>query len=44
MKKFVLLISIMLNILKIDDLLMILTDDKVKDFVAINFSEYFKSK
>ena len=34
----------MLNILKIDDLLMILTDDKVKDFVAINFSEYFKSK
>ena len=28
---------------KIDDYLNILTDEKVKDFVAINFSEYFKS-
>ena len=28
---------------KIDDYLKILTDEKVKDFVAINFCEYFKS-
>ena len=28
--------------LKIDDYLKILTDEEVKDFVAINFSEYFK--
>ena len=28
---------------KIDDYLKIFTDDEVKDFVAINFSEYFKS-
>ena len=28
---------------KIDDYLKMLTDDKVKDFVAINVSEYFKS-
>ena len=28
---------------KIDYYLKILTDEKVKDFVAINFSEYFKS-
>ena len=28
---------------KIDDYLKILTDGEVKDFVAINFSEYFKS-
>ena len=27
---------------KIDDYLKILTDEEVKDFVAINFSEYFK--
>ena len=33
----------MLHIPKIDDNLKILTDDEVKDFVAINFSEYFKS-
>ena len=33
----------MLHIPKIDDYLKILTDDKVKDFVTINFSEYFKS-
>ena len=33
----------MLYILKIDDYLKILTDEEVKDFVAINFSEYFKS-
>ena len=33
----------MLHIQKIDDYLKILTDDEVKDFVAINFSEYFKS-
>ena len=33
----------MLYIPKIDDCLKILTDDKAKDFVVINFSEYFKS-
>ena len=33
----------MLSIPKIDDYLKILTDEEVKDFVAINFSEYFKS-
>ena len=33
----------MLYIPKIDDYLKVLTDDEVKDFVAINFSEYFKS-
>ena len=33
----------MLYILKIDDYLKILTDDEVKYFVAIQFSEYFKS-
>ena len=33
----------MLYILKIDDYIKILTDEKVKAFVAINFSEYFKS-
>ena len=32
-----------MNIPKIDDYLEILTDEEVKDFVAINFSEYFKS-
>ena len=34
----------MLYIPKIDDYLKILIDGKVKDFVAINFSEYFKTK
>ena len=33
----------MLHILNIDDYLKTLTDSEVKDFVAINFSEYFKS-
>ena len=33
----------MLYIPNIDDYLKILTDEEVKDFVAINFSEYFKS-
>ena len=32
----------MLYIPKIDAYLKILTNDEVKDFVAINFSEYFK--
>ena len=32
-----------MHIPKIDDYLTILTDDKVKDFAAINFSEYFRS-
>ena len=33
----------MLYIPKINDYLEILTDKEVKDFVAINLSEYFKS-
>ena len=33
----------MLCIPKIGDYLKTFTDDEVKDFVAINFSEYFKS-
>ena len=33
----------MLYIPKIDDYLKIFTDEKVKHFVVINFSEYFKS-
>ena len=33
----------MLHIPKIDNYLEILTDKEVKTFVAINFSEYFKS-
>ena len=33
----------MLYIQKVDNYLKILTDEKVKDFTAINFSEYFKS-
>ena len=33
----------MLHIPKINDYLEILTDKEVKDFVAINLSEYFKS-
>ena len=33
----------MLYIPKIDDYLKILTNDEIKDFVVINFSEYFKS-
>ena len=32
----------MLSIPKIDDCLKIMTDEEVKDFVAINFCEYFK--
>ena len=33
----------MLYIPKNGDYSKVLTDDEVKDFVAINFSEYFKS-
>ena len=33
----------MLYIPKVDDYLKFLSDEEVKDFVAINFSEYFKS-
>ena len=33
----------MLYIPKVGDYLKILTDDEAKHFVAINFSEYFKS-
>ena len=33
----------MLYIPNIDDYLNILTDEEVKDFVVIHFSEYFKS-
>ena len=32
----------MLYITKIADYFKILTDEEVKDFIAINFSEYFK--
>ena len=35
--------SMMFHISKIDDYLKILTDDEVKDFVAISFCEYRKS-
>ena len=34
----------MLFIPKINNYLKMLTDEKVKDFAAINFSEYFKSR
>ena len=43
MINFVPILSIMLYIPKIVDYLKILTDDQVKPFVAIDFSEYFKS-
>ena len=33
----------MLYVPKIDNYSKVLTDEEVKDFVAINFSEYFKS-
>ena len=33
----------MFYISKIDDYLRFLTNEEVKDFVAINFNEYFKS-
>ena len=33
----------MLYLRKTDDFFKILTDEKVKDFAAIKFSEYFKS-
>ena len=33
----------MLHILKIDDYLKIVTAQEVEDFIAINFSDYFKS-
>ena len=33
----------MLYIQKIDECLKILTDEEVEDFIAINFSECFKS-
>ena len=35
--------NIMLYVPKIVDYLKILTDKEVEDFIAINFSEYFKS-
>ena len=38
-----LLLDFLVVYLKIDDYLKILTDEEVKDFVAINFSEYFNS-
>ena len=34
----------MMYIPNIDDCLKILTDEEVKDFAVINFSEYFKDK
>ena len=33
----------MFYVSKIDDYLKILTDEEVNDFLAINFSKYFKS-
>ena len=42
-KGFFLLSTKCLYIPKIDDYLAILTDEEMKDFVAINFSKYFKS-
>ena len=42
-KNFVFIIGIILYIPQIDDYFEILTDQEVKDFVVINFSEYFKS-
>ena len=42
-KTYFLLLNIMVYIPKIDDYLKISTDDEVKDFVAMNISEYFKS-
>ena len=42
-KKFIPIIYIMLYIWKIDNYLKILTKDKVKDFLVINFGKYFKS-
>ena len=42
-KNFVPIINLMLCIPKIDDHLKILTDEEVKDLIAINFSEYLKS-
>ena len=39
----VLVINIMLFIPMIDDYLKTLTDEEMKNFVARNFSEYFKS-
>ena len=42
-KNFVLIVNIMLYIPKIDDYLEISTEERVKDFVAISFREYFKS-
>ena len=38
-----LIINIMLYIQNIDDSFKIFTDEEVKDFVNLNFSEYFKS-
>ena len=37
------MINIMFFIPKIGDYVKILTEEKVKNFVAIHFSEYFKS-
>ena len=42
-KNFVPIISIMSYILKFDDYFKMLIDDELKNFVVINFSEYFKS-
>ena len=38
-----LLLNVMMYIPKTDEYLEILTDEEVKDFVGLNFSEYFKS-
>ena len=41
--KTLFLLNIMLHIPKNNDYLQILTNEEAKDFVATNFSEYFKS-
>ena len=41
--KTLFLLNIMLHIPKNNDYLEILTNEEAKDFVATNFSEYFKS-
>ena len=42
-KGFVLIVNIMFHVPKIGDYLKIVTGEEVKDFRAINLSQYFKS-
>ena len=43
-KCFIVMINVMLYIPKVGDYLKILIDEKVKNFVAIKFNKYFKTK